>query len=115
MTGPQLLRRLRGRESGRPPAGLFSLGRWGLPVNVLAVAWGVVMVANVGWPRAEVYGEPWHRRFAAPMATAAMLVAGWACRSGAGRRGFGVLEDHRAASLGLVSASGPGVIGESIE
>ena len=38
---------------------------WGVPVNALAVAWGVAMIANMGWPRAEVYGDEWHERFAA--------------------------------------------------
>jgi urea carboxylase system permease len=115
VTVPQLARRLRDRGIPRPSDGLFSLGRWGLPVNALAVAWGVMVVVNVAWPRAEVYGDPWYRRFAAPMATAAMLGAGWACRSGVGRRGAGVLEDHRAPSLEFVQASGSRIIGESIE
>ncbi len=70
VTGPQLLRRVRGRlpsgasfgsdERGRP---LFSLGRWGLPVNVVAVLYGVGMTVNLAWPRAEVYdpaGGHWY-------------------------------------------------------
>ena len=121
VTVPQLLRRLRDRDKPRDfdAAGLFSLGRWGLPINALAVVWGVAIVVNVGWPRAEIYGEAWPRRFAAPLATAAMLGAGWACRSRVGRRGFGVLEDHRAApeavASGSVTGSGSGINGESFE
>jgi hypothetical protein len=99
----------------RRAEGLFSMGRWGLPVNVLAVIWGVLIVVNVAWPRPEVYGEPWPQRFAAPMATAAMLGVGWACRSRVGRRGVEVLEDHRAPVLVVASDSGSGMIGESIE
>jgi amino acid transporter len=111
VTVPQFLRRLR---DPRPTvAGRFSLGRWGLPVNALAVVWGVLIVANVAWPRAEVYGESWPRRFAAPLATAAMLGVGWACRGRADRRGLGVLEEHRAPALEMASASG--MIGESIK
>ena len=109
VTVPQLVRRLRDRGDRRTSEaveGLFSLGRWGLPVNVLAVVWGVLIVVNVGWPRTEVYGEPWYRRFAAPLATAAMLGAGWACRSRVGRRGGDVLEDHRAPVLEVASGSG---------
>ena len=30
----------------------FSLGRWGLPVNAIAVVWGLFVVINIGWPRA---------------------------------------------------------------
>src|SRR5918997_1319702 len=44
VTGPMLLARLRGQwRSEDAPAGYFSLGRWGLLVNVLAVLWGVGM------------------------------------------------------------------------
>ncbi len=38
VTGPMLVARLRGRW--KPVEGKFSLGRWGLPVNILAVLWG---------------------------------------------------------------------------
>src|SRR5207253_2850745 len=40
VTGSLLLLRLRGWPDRR---GGFALGRWGLPVNVLAVGWGVLM------------------------------------------------------------------------
>ncbi|MDG5805009.1 amino acid permease [Streptomyces ossamyceticus] len=66
VTGPLLVRRLKGTfpgggtdETGRP---LFSLGRWGLPVNTLALLYGVFMTINLAWPRAEVYdpsGSGW--------------------------------------------------------
>ncbi|MEU4232485.1 amino acid permease [Nonomuraea sp. NPDC026600] len=62
VTGPLLWQRLRGSWRGGAPEGvdengkpLFSLGRWGLPVNVLAVVYGVGMAVNLAWPRAEVY------------------------------------------------------------
>ncbi|MFI6481093.1 amino acid permease [Nonomuraea sp. NPDC050663] len=62
VTGPLLYQRLKGSWKGGAPAGtdengrpLFSLGRWGLPVNVLAVLYGVGMAVNLAWPRAEVY------------------------------------------------------------
>ena len=69
VTGPMLLGRLRGRpaggregldETGKP---LFSLGRWGLPINALAVVYGVAMAVNLAWPRAAVYdpsGGHWY-------------------------------------------------------
>ncbi|WP_055713205.1 amino acid permease [Streptomyces torulosus] len=66
VTGPLLVRRLKGTfpdggtdETGRP---LFSLGRWGLPVNALALVYGLFMTINLAWPRAEVYdpsGSGW--------------------------------------------------------
>ena len=59
VTVPMLMGRLRGRtlpagkdENGRP---LFSMGRWGLAVNALAVVYGLAMAINLGLPRAEVY------------------------------------------------------------
>lgn len=60
VTAPLLAHRLRGMRwdttatdaGGRP---LFSLGRWGLPVNVFAVMYGVAMVINLAWPRPEIY------------------------------------------------------------
>ncbi|MDB5350386.1 MAG: puuP [Planctomycetota bacterium] len=55
---------------------LFSLGRFGLPVNVLAVVWGFVIVINTGWPRAEIYGAEFPQRFLAPLGTIALLAVG---------------------------------------
>lgn len=59
VTIPMLIGRLRGRnlpegrdENGKP---LFSLGRWGLAVNALAVVYGLAMTINLGLPRVEVY------------------------------------------------------------
>ncbi|WP_371581463.1 amino acid permease [Streptomyces sp. NBC_01314] len=67
VTGPLLVRRLKGTlpsggtdETGKP---LFSLGRWGTPVNALALLYGLFMTANLAWPRAEVYdpaGGHWY-------------------------------------------------------
>jgi amino acid transporter len=61
VTGPMLYRRLKGwpkslgeqqDEDGKP---VFSLGKLGLPINALAVAWGVFMTINLAWPRQEIY------------------------------------------------------------
>ncbi|BBC37864.1 Amino acid permease [Streptomyces graminofaciens] len=67
VTGPLLVRRLKGTltstttdETGKP---LFSLGRWGIPVNILALLYGLFMTVNLAWPRAEVYdpaGGHWY-------------------------------------------------------
>ena len=53
---------------------MFSLGRFGIPVNMAAVLWSSFMVVNVGWPRAAVYGAAWQTRFA-PIILTAILVA----------------------------------------
>ncbi|WP_067900132.1 amino acid permease [Nocardia vaccinii] len=68
VTVPLLIRRLRGPV--RNQDGLFSLGRWGIPVNVLAVIWGVAMAVNLAWPRPAVYtpnGGSWWMLWAAPL------------------------------------------------
>ncbi|MFB9902735.1 APC family permease [Allokutzneria oryzae] len=60
VTVPMLIARLRGRWTA-PETG-FTLGRWGVPVNVLAVLWGLGMTVNLMWPRQEIYNptEPYH-------------------------------------------------------
>ena len=40
--------RLRGWPKAKAP---FSLGRWGLPLNVLALVYGGAMLLNIAWPR----------------------------------------------------------------
>lgn len=80
VTLPMLIARLRRRwkPERRDPAGgpLFSMGRFGLPINAIASAWGLLVVLNVSWPRTQIYGTgPWSR-FAAPLWTLALVVAG---------------------------------------
>jgi urea carboxylase system permease len=98
VTVPLLLRRLRGWpvKGGSGAKGLFTLGRWGVAVNVAAVLWGAVTAVNMGWPRPEVYGEQWPERYAAPLFTAILLAAGVAYYVLVQRHKQGVLQDHRA-------------------
>jgi len=36
----------------------FNLGRWGMPVNILALIWGGVMIANIGlWASPQLFGD----------------------------------------------------------
>jgi urea carboxylase system permease len=82
VTIPQLFSRLRGdwdRVSETMPADLFCLGRWGLPVNILAVLYGAAMVINLAWPRPEVYdpsGENALLLFSAPVMVGVVLLLG---------------------------------------
>ncbi|HLJ03712.1 MAG TPA: amino acid permease [Solirubrobacteraceae bacterium] len=55
VTGGMLLRRLRGTWPKPDHGPYFSLGRFGLLVNVLAVAYGAIVAVNIAWPRAAVY------------------------------------------------------------
>ncbi|MET8777851.1 amino acid permease [Nocardia sp. NPDC050713] len=72
VTVPLLIRRLKGwgRTVEATDESLFSLGRFGIPINALAVVWGVAMAINLAWPRAEVYtphGGGWWMLWAAPL------------------------------------------------
>ncbi|MFD0856266.1 APC family permease, partial [Actinomadura adrarensis] len=42
---------LRARLKGWKPSGAFQLGKWGLPVNVAALVYGVAAMINIAWPR----------------------------------------------------------------
>lgn len=97
VTVPLLGMRLSGwpRTVDRASRGLFTLGRWGLPVNVLAVLWGGFVVVNIGWPRAEIYGAGWLRLLAAPLATVGLLGTGLIYEKVLRRRRTGILEEHR--------------------
>jgi urea carboxylase system permease len=82
VTIPTLVARLRGTL---PPARRehFSLGRWGLPVNILAVLWGLFMGLNIGWPRQQVYdpdGTHWYLHYFPLLFLAAVVVLGFLCR-----------------------------------
>jgi urea carboxylase system permease len=89
VTGPLLLTRLRAArgvpsaataggtdEHGKP---LFSLGRWAIPVNFIAVLYQVVAIVNLAWPRASVYdltGHTWWLRWSAVLFIGITLVIG---------------------------------------
>jgi urea carboxylase system permease len=64
VTIPLLIRRMRGGIGGETDgAGTFSLGRFGVAVNVAAVIYGVAMTVNMAWPRESVYdpgGGTWY-------------------------------------------------------
>jgi urea carboxylase system permease len=109
---PLLINRLRGWPSSRSaapgqpetasnhlPHHVFSLGRWGLPVNLVAVVWGVFIVVNMSWPRVEIYGEdPWGQ-YAAVIATVLLLGLGLFYYLAVQRRRTGILSEHAAPRL----------------
>jgi urea carboxylase system permease len=86
VTVPLLVKRIRQRRSGGLETGvaedgrpLFSLGRWGIPVNVVAVAYQVGMVVNLAWPRAAVYdltGGTWWLQWSALLFIGLTLAVG---------------------------------------
>jgi len=86
VTVPLLVRRITLRGQGFPPGvdedgkRLFTLGRWGIPLNVIAVAFQIGMVTNLVWPRAEIYdltGHTWWLQWSALLFIGGTLVAGF--------------------------------------
>lgn len=87
VTLPLLVRRFRGWPTvGAPHAktatgkALFSLGHWGVPLNVLAVLWGAVMTVNLAWPRDAIYNpvgaHHWYLKWFALLFLALALAVG---------------------------------------
>jgi urea carboxylase system permease len=100
VTGPMLKKRLNGQW---PPkdlkaGGYFSMGRWGLLVNIVAVVWGIGMALNLAWPRESVYGTPWYNTWGAFVYIGAILGAGLLWYGLRGRTSIGTLASHAAAS-----------------
>ena len=65
-----LVARLRGWR----PSGPFQLGHWALPVNVVALVYGVGALINMVWPRAP--HDPWYSNYGMLLGTAAVVLAG---------------------------------------
>jgi amino acid transporter len=79
VTLPALIHRLRGHKLsyGKP---VMDLGRWAVPVNLIAVVMGGLLVINIGWPREEVYdpaGGSWFLQYFAVIFIAAITVIGF--------------------------------------
>jgi len=64
------------RVRGWRPSGKFTLGRWGLLVNVLALAYGVAAMVNVSWPRTP--DAPWYDNYIVLLSAAIVFAAGLA-------------------------------------
>ncbi|MEO6961641.1 MAG: amino acid permease [Puia sp.] len=72
----QLKNRIVSARHGVDPDARFSLGKWGLPVNILALIWSSFMVINVSWPRTATYGFEWYHQYAAWIYTAGLIFVG---------------------------------------
>ena len=108
VTGPLLKKRLQGQW---PPAdlkegGYFTMGRWGLPVNILAVVWGIGMAINLAWPRVAVYGEPWYFTWGAFLYIGIIVGAGLLWYALKGRHHIGTLKSHAAETVSGVATDG---------
>lgn len=70
-----VLAALRARILGWQPAGKFKLGVWAYPVNLIALLWGVLAIANILWPRET--GGGWAEDYLLLMTTAGVLLFGY--------------------------------------
>ncbi|MFG2193659.1 APC family permease [Streptomyces sp. NPDC048639] len=98
VTAPMLVQRLRGKW--KPREGSFSLGRFGLPINIIAVLWGAGMSINLAWPRPDVYNaQPphhWYLQWGAFVFIGIVGGVGFAYYWFVQRHRTGVLEEHRS-------------------
>jgi amino acid transporter len=101
VTGPLLKKRLQGHWP--PPdlkeGGYFTMGKWGLPVNIFAVLWGVTMSINLAWPRVAIYGEPWFNTWGAFVYIGLILGLGLLWYGLKGRHHLGTLASHSASAV----------------
>lgn len=105
VTVPMLRKRLQGKWPG--PGGTadvgFSMGKWGLPVNILAVLWGAAMTINLVWPRQEIYNSvppfEWYLQWGGVLFVAAVTVGGALLYRFKIRHQTGVLAEHAAVAV----------------
>jgi urea carboxylase system permease len=81
--------------------GLFSLGRWGMLINILAVCWGIFTVFNIAWPRPDPAAPNWYKTFGPLLFTGALVLSGGIYYAGVQRHKSGVLGEHRAGNGSL--------------
>jgi amino acid transporter len=101
VTAPMLVRRLRGTWPKPDHGPYFSLGRWGLPVNILAVTYGALVTINIAWPRNAIYnalGTPhWYWQYSPFLFVGGVVIIGsiyyFAVQA---KKGPEVLAEHRA-------------------
>ncbi|HEY1890529.1 MAG TPA: amino acid permease [Steroidobacteraceae bacterium] len=110
VTASLLQKRLQGRWPlpDLAAGGYFTLGRWGLMINIFAVLWGVGMALNLAWPRVAVYGTPWYNTWGACIYIAIILGAGLCWYTVKGRHHVGTLAAHSAnvnAAMGCTDAA----------
>jgi urea carboxylase system permease len=104
VTAPMLFSRLRGAWPPKDARekGYFTLGKLGLPINVIAVLWGAGMAINLAWPRKEVYNatEPfhWYLQYGAVLFVGVVFFGGLAYYWFVQRHKTGVLASHAVES-----------------
>lgn len=69
-----ILAALVARAHGWKPSGPFTLGRWGWPVNFIALGYGVCAIIDMVWPRAPQ--EPWYSNYGMIVTAVAVISLG---------------------------------------
>ena len=67
-------------------------------MNLIAVSWGLLVIVNMSWPRAEIYGSDPVCRYAASLASLALFGIGAAYYLMRARSGGEILPDHAAGT-----------------
>jgi amino acid transporter len=65
---------LTARLRGWRPSGAFTLGRWGMLVNVVGIVYGVCAILDMLWPRTP--NVPWYINYSLGLSVAVMVGAG---------------------------------------
>lgn len=100
VAGSFLVRRLQGQwtEDRR----YFHLGRWGIPVALAAMLWGVFVVTNTAWPRRSVYNPTppfnWALQWGAVLVVGIVLLGGLVYYRTVQRHKIGILPQHAATA-----------------
>ncbi|ABK05099.1 amino acid/polyamine/organocation transporter, APC superfamily [Arthrobacter sp. FB24] len=119
VTVPMLRKRLQKKwplaEDDTEPG--FSLGKWGMPVNILAVLWGGAMTLNLIWPRPEIYNSvppfEWYLQWGGVIFVGAVAIGGALLYRLRIRHRTGVLAEHAAVPAAVravahAAVPGPG-------
>jgi urea carboxylase system permease len=81
VTVPMLRKRLRGEWPKADHGPYFSLGRFGLPVNIAAIVYQTLVIINLMWPRSSIYNYlgagHWYFKWAAVLFIGAMYIIGF--------------------------------------
>lgn len=69
-----VLAALRARLKGWVPSGKYSLGKWGMAVNITALVYGVVAMINMAWPRTP--DAAWYDNWIVALSAAVVIIIG---------------------------------------
>ena len=76
--------------------GLFSLGRWAILTNAIAIFYGASMAVNLCWPREEFYGAKWYQHYGPITGVAVVMIGGLILYYGYQQHRMEILPEHRA-------------------